>query len=140
VGSSSSADFLAEAAREPFQWGRSDCFLFAADWVRLRTGYDPASPWRGSYRTALGAARAMRQAGGVLELARIAMAGFAETTEPRDGDVAIVHAALERRKGSPWAAHAAAVRVGAWWVVKTRSGLVGNRPPLITPVTVWRVA
>lgn len=138
-------DFIAAASRQPFAWGRHDCLLLAADWVRTATGRDPAEAWRGTYASALGALRLIRRAGGLEALARTAMssaggAGFPETTAPRDGDVAIVAGAVEHRKGRPWASQAAAVRCGGLWIVRTPRGLVGNRAPLITPVTAWRIA
>lgn len=53
-----------EAARtRPFEWGRHDCALWAADCVMAMTGNDPAACWRGRYRTALGAARILRRSG-----------------------------------------------------------------------------
>lgn len=35
----------------PLEFGKMDCSLWAADWVRLRTGIDLADAWRGQYRT-----------------------------------------------------------------------------------------
>jgi hypothetical protein len=49
------ADFLAE--EKPFEWGKRDCSLFAADAVRCITGVDHAKKFRGRYKTAKGAAR-----------------------------------------------------------------------------------
>lgn len=51
-----------ERASEPFEWGRQDCCLFAADCVEAMTGVDLAGPLRG-YSTALGAASRARLAG-----------------------------------------------------------------------------
>lgn len=49
-----------EAAREtPFQWGQHDCALMAADLVLAMTDTDFAAPFRGTYSTAFGAARAL---------------------------------------------------------------------------------
>ncbi len=44
-----------------FQWGRHDCCLFACDVIRDAGGVDYAAPFRGRYRTAAGAARALRR-------------------------------------------------------------------------------
>ena len=61
---------LGEARGRPFHWGRNDCALFACDVVAAATGVDYAAPFRGRYRTAAGAARALRRfAGGGLEAA-----------------------------------------------------------------------
>lgn len=46
-----------------FAWGRNDCGLFAAGAVEAMTGVDHGAPFRGRYRTELGAARALRRAG-----------------------------------------------------------------------------
>ncbi len=53
-----------------FQWGVHDCCIFACDVIRDADGVDYAAPFRGRYRTAAGAARALRRfAGGGLEAA-----------------------------------------------------------------------
>jgi hypothetical protein len=57
------SEFIAERTREVFRWGANDCALFAADWVRLATGRDPAKAFRGAYSTAIGAAKALRAIG-----------------------------------------------------------------------------
>lgn len=50
--------------RDPFAWGQADCALgLAAGAVKALTGVDPAGPWRGRYRTAGGARRAIHKAG-----------------------------------------------------------------------------
>ncbi len=55
--------FDAVAARRDraFQWGMHDCCLFACDVIRDAGGVDYAAPFRGRYRTAAGAARALRR-------------------------------------------------------------------------------
>lgn len=56
---------MIEAARQrPFAWGVHDCATWAAEVCRVMTGTDVAADWRGSYRTATGAMRAIRKAGG----------------------------------------------------------------------------
>lgn len=47
----------------PFEWGRNDCALFAADWVRKCTGTDHAKGWRGKYSTEKGAKIKLTRAG-----------------------------------------------------------------------------
>ncbi|WP_336800797.1 DUF6950 family protein [Kaistia sp. MMO-174] len=49
--------------RLPFAWGEHDCALFAADCIRAMTGLDLAIGFRGSYRSASGAQRALKRAG-----------------------------------------------------------------------------
>lgn len=58
-------DFIEERRCMPFAWGINDCCLFASDWVRVCTGIDPAAGIRGKYCTALGAARILKNHGGV---------------------------------------------------------------------------
>jgi hypothetical protein len=53
------ATFLLERHKQPFAWGVNDCCLFAADAVHTITGVDPAPEFRGHYRTAIGAKRAL---------------------------------------------------------------------------------
>ena len=53
-----------EWSEKPFQWGKSDCLLALADILNRALGYDPASPFRGRYKTALGAARITKEYGG----------------------------------------------------------------------------
>jgi hypothetical protein len=60
------SDFAKERASMPFEWGKNDCCLFAADAVLAMTGVDPAAPLRG-YASALAARRLVDEAGGMLE-------------------------------------------------------------------------
>lgn len=50
----------------PFEWGKNDCCLFAADAVLAMTGVDPAEPLRG-YSSAIAAQRLVDEAGGLRE-------------------------------------------------------------------------
>jgi hypothetical protein len=78
--------------REPFSWeAGTDCAMFAADCVKAMTGTDPAEAFRGRYRSAEGALRAVKRAG-FSDLAGLA-ASVAEEVHPakaRVGDVALV--------------------------------------------------
>jgi hypothetical protein len=64
------AGFIEARRSRPFQWGANDCCLFAADWVLKASGLDPAAPLRGTYSTAFGAAKVLRERGGVRGLIR----------------------------------------------------------------------
>jgi len=55
--------YLATQARTPFEYGRSDCALFASGAVDAMTGTDPAAEWRGKYTTLRGGLRVIRRAG-----------------------------------------------------------------------------
>ncbi|MFQ5783616.1 MAG: hypothetical protein ACE5H8_02180 [Alphaproteobacteria bacterium] len=55
-----------------FAWGGHDCALFVCDCILAMTGCDPAARFRGRYRTARGAARALRRIAGVATLDALA--------------------------------------------------------------------
>lgn len=56
-------NYLAASARLPFEMGKHDCALFAADAIKAMTGEDPAAVWRGRYTTMLGGLRVLRKEG-----------------------------------------------------------------------------
>lgn len=63
------AAYLAECDGAEFIWGKMDCALFAAGAVLAMTDVDPASAFRGRYRSLAGSVRALRIHGaGTLEL------------------------------------------------------------------------
>lgn len=47
----------------PFEWGVSDCALWAANWVRDITGRDIAEAFRGRYTTSRGSLIALKRYG-----------------------------------------------------------------------------
>ena len=47
--------FIQARAATPFEWGKHDCWLFAADAVMAMTEVDIAASYRGKYHTASGA-------------------------------------------------------------------------------------
>lgn len=51
------------AMAKPYEWGTNDCVTFAADCVEAMTGVDVIASERGTYKTELGAAKAIRKAG-----------------------------------------------------------------------------
>jgi len=87
---------LREAQGRPFAWGGHDCCLFAADCVLAMTGFDAAHWFRGSYSTALGAARKLKEysGGGVEQTMELIAVGMGWPEIPpafaRRGDVALV--------------------------------------------------
>lgn len=59
---------LTESREEvPFEWGKYDCCLFAADVVKEMTGEDYAEPFRGKYTTEEGARALLDEKGGLVE-------------------------------------------------------------------------
>lgn len=86
------SSFLSDLASRPWSWGECDCLMVLADWVKLRTGRDPAEGWRGRYRTARGAYRVALREGGLVEHVDRCMMSIARarTDAPQRGDIAIV--------------------------------------------------
>jgi len=50
-------------SQTPYEFGEHDCILFAANCVLAMTGRDPAEDIRGRYKTEIGAARIIKNAG-----------------------------------------------------------------------------
>lgn len=121
--------YLANVQREPFQYGRLDCGLFAAGAVAAMTGMDPARKWRGRYSTFKGALRALRKDGFDDQVA-VARALFQEipVLTAREGDWAVVDG-----DGGP----ALGVVVGAQIAVMMPAGL--GFQDLTTARTAFRV-
>lgn len=84
------------AQKRPFVFGESDCCLFAADVFEAMTGTDPASKWRGKYKSEKGAIRMLKRigGGGFVEAMEIIMLGLGlEEVKPvfaQRGDVVLV--------------------------------------------------
>jgi hypothetical protein len=101
----------------PFQWGINDCCLFAADWVYMLTGVDPAAKWRGEYSNALEAARLAADYGGVIGLVTAAGNWTAqEPTAARRGDLVLIPA--------PTFGSAVGVCAGSYLLIPGESGLL----------------
>lgn len=83
-------NYLLSVWREPFQWGRHDCALFAAGAVKAMTGEDPAADYRGRYTTLRGGLRLLKK-NGFANHAELAEATFEEIRDP---------------EGHPWVAAA----------------------------------
>lgn len=73
----------------PFEWGRNDCCLFAADAVLAMTGEDPAASLRG-YSSALAAQRLIDEAGGLQALASQALGEPVSQLMAGVGDVVLL--------------------------------------------------
>lgn len=121
--------FLEDLSRQPFVDGAADCVLSVADWIVLSGHPDPAQPYRGRYRTALGRQRLIRQSGGlhVLMSEGAARAGLTETTTPVRGDVGLIVAHGQT---------VAAICLGERWAIKG-DGLVVA--PAERILMAWRV-
>lgn len=123
------------AGKQPWEWGKRDCTLFAADWASLIDGYkhDPAEGLRGTYDDAESAAAVIAAHGGIIELvgACLGHLGWAAVEMPGDGDIGIVEAPVESGlKLLP------AIRFGPMWSVRSLHGVRTTRLP---HVAVWRL-
>lgn len=123
------AAFLDDMARRPFADGTADCVLTVADWVVQNGRPDPAQPYRGRYRTALGRERIVRRDGGLLAVmeAGASRAGLTATEDPATGDVGLIVC-----KGQS----VAAICLGDRWAMKG-AGLVVS--PADEVLMAWRV-
>jgi len=75
--------------RQPFAWGlRNDCTVACVAFEALH-GVDPLEGCVAHYKTAMGAARILKRAGGYLEWCR-ATFDLIETGTPQAGDLALV--------------------------------------------------
>lgn len=73
----------------PFEWGRHDCCLFVCDAIEAMTGHDPAKDLRG-YSDERGAARILRDAGGVAAYADARAGPEVAPSIAQIGDVGLV--------------------------------------------------
>lgn len=86
------AQFLTELPRRKREWGKTDCLMILADWVKLRRGFDPAARWRGTYSDEAGAMALLKLHGGHAGIIDEALGAASRTKEPGEGDVAVIRA------------------------------------------------
>lgn len=88
--------FLRSDAERSLSYGQYDCLLRLAEWGRTICGRDAGTPWRGRYRTELGAARVLQREGGMVAVVGRAFEaiGWQRTTSPRRGAVAVAEGDL----------------------------------------------
>lgn len=67
-------DFLRKSLQDRFEWGRTDCALWAASAFEAVTGFDPAKELRGTYSTAFECRKIVIRNGGMLSLCKRLMA------------------------------------------------------------------
>jgi hypothetical protein len=112
----------------PFAWGVQDCCLFAADAVATITGRDPAAAWRGTYSTALQAARLVAELGGLRAIGTMAGPGIPPLSA-RVGDIGLVQSHGQALLG---------VCTGPCWLVPAGAGLAAH--DLSAAHAAWSVA
>lgn len=117
----------AERWARPFAWGSQDCALFAADCVLAVTGADPAADVRGTYSDANGAARVIRERGGLSEIAADRLGAEISPPLAQPGDVGLVMSGGRQ---------CLAVCSGDAWVAPGLDGL--EYVPMNCAVTSWR--
>jgi hypothetical protein len=86
------ARFINDAAARGFEYGRSDCLLWLADWARLNGWRDPAYRWRGTYSTERECLRLVADEGGLFKIACKGFAQLPRLAEPDDaqpGDIGV---------------------------------------------------
>lgn len=120
-------EHLERAAREPWEWGASDCSTFPADWILAQSGRDPMDAWRGAYVSESEANELIAQSGGLIPL-------FAEGIDPiwpradvpTEGAVAVV--SLPGEDGT--AIDVGAIFTGKRWAIRSPRGLAMITQPL----------
>ena len=70
------SQYIKQTYGDQWQWGQTDCGLWAAGWVKSVTGSDPCAAYRGTYSTPFGCRQVVQRNGGMLTLARSVMASF----------------------------------------------------------------
>jgi hypothetical protein len=107
--------YLAAEARTPFEYGTSDCALFAAGALYAMTGSDPSADYRGRYTSLRGGLRILRKDGFRDHVERAAALLTEEAPQrTRVGDIAVVETSEGPSLG---------VVQGEWIAVRTLSGL-----------------
>jgi len=89
--------FLKSRANTPFEWGKHDCALFAADGIEAITGVDIAADFRGKYSDEASAAEAVKSIAGGATVADAAawcaakhgLAEWAHPLKAQRGDLVI---------------------------------------------------
>jgi hypothetical protein len=139
IGADPLSRFINEAAERPFRWGDWDCLLWLADWVRANRGVDPAGDLRGRYSSMLGAARIVREAGGMVGLvdSRLKTASLARANVGARGDIAVVNVGGEG--GEHFGNLAGAILLGGSAALLSQAGLVMPRRSDVSIVAAWSV-
>lgn len=132
--------YLDAARAQGFAWGKRDCLTFAADWVLIKTGIDPAAPWRATVANADDAIRLLRARGGMRRHVEDAMAGLAHTDEALRGDVGLVRVPARTRAGGTAKRLVGAIMFGdrRWAILTGDLGLLITRS--VEPVAAWSIS
>lgn len=123
------ATCVAENQDRPFIWGEHDCVLWAANAVLSITGFDAAEGFRDRYSTALGAAKLLKEFGGMEALVTAKLER--EPTPPAFANVGDILMVMQ--EGQPMLA----VCNGETMLAPGLSGLVSL--PTLSAVKAWKV-
>lgn len=107
---------------QPHVYGKLDCSLWAADWVRLQTGVDLAADWRGQYSSREQYMRLLLPQGGLVRVAARALKTIGKVmiapADAQPGDIGII--VVEPREP------ALAIRCQTAWMAKTGDQLMST--------------
>ncbi len=117
---------VSEVRKLKFAWGKLDCCMWASACVEAQTGIDLGAKLRGTYSDAAGAARVLRQHGGLRGVGAWVGPEVPPLTA-RMGDIGLV-----RSNRKP----VLALCAGPVWLVITTQGLLNT--PLDAAIKCWR--
>lgn len=120
---------IAARLSKRFAWGEHDCVLFAADCIEACTGVDPAAEMRGTYSDAAGAARLVKNRGGMAAIAAAHCGSEVLPALAQTGDIGLVF--NDGRE-------CLAVCGGSTWHAPSAAGVVAL--PMQQALRAWRVA
>lgn len=116
------------ASERPFCWGESDCCLFVADVCLAVCDKDPASAYRGRYRTEIGAKRVLAKTHGSIAAALDVLFERVPVAMAQRGDALVFDGPQGQTAAVMWA--------GQVWAMTEQ----GARPiPDVVPLFAWRV-
>ena len=128
------SQLIVQRSKQPFQWGSSDCAMWAFDCVRDMTGRDPAPDLRGAYSTAREAMRLLRAEGGWAAVCAARIGPSVPLADVLDGDVVLIDASTCRDEMAD--VGALGVMWRTWAVAQGASGLV--QVPASAVLAAWR--
>lgn len=139
LGSDRLSQFINVAAETPFEWGKWDCLLWLAEWVRANKGIDPAHGLWGKYDSMLGAARIVKQAGGMARLVerQVRPHGIQRVTDPKRGDIAVVR--MPGAGGEHFGSMAGSVLLDGTAALFCQGGVLFTALTDAPPVAIWRI-
>lgn len=125
--------YLQDNHNRPFEWGKFDCCLFAADVIQILTGRDPAKAFRGKYTTARGAALALRRygQGDIISTADEQLGREITLLQAKRGDAC----AIDTEHGP-----ALAIYMGSVVISVGEHGLIKQSPTQVNILKIWEVS